>query len=361
MRRKNSVLFVTMMLIAIGVQAQSVRNPLNVEPASIRLYNGVSPKKISGLTFYRAGGQPFDRTNFVYGENGRKIAEQNQRWNERGGVWIDVSKNDYSYGEKVMTVVSDVFALNSRKNPSKTESYYDDKGKKIYSLSYKWKHDAEDWAGNADMKGSWIYDDKGHVVEYLKTIRNKTSETWDVPVMRIHYIYDEAGNRQEELLQTWDKDSESWTNRGKYVYIYNINAGEVVCMSYVASGDDWVCDGKIICMCDGDGDIVRCEYYNRDAGGAMSAYCIYTYSGTEKPEDILASVINTYPNPAVSYFDLTVPEEFVGETALLFDVSGRQKKSVIVNNTRLKVDVSDLSTGIYFIKIASYTNKIYVK
>ncbi|MDR2775156.1 MAG: DUF3836 domain-containing protein [Tannerella sp.] len=362
MRRKISFLFVAMMLVAFGIQAQSVRNPLNMEPASIRLYNGLSsPKEISCLTFYRADGQPFDRTNFVYGEDGRKIAEQNQRWNKQSSVWIDVSKNDYSYEKKVMTVVSDVFVLNFREKPSKTESYYDDKGKRVYSLGYKWKNDAGTWAEDADMKGSWVYDGNGRLAEYVKTGRNKTSGTWDIPVTRIRYIYEEAGNQQEELLQAWNKDNGSWTDMGKYVYTYNKNAGEVVCMSYAASVGGWLYDGKIICVYDGDGDIVRCEYYDRGAGGAMSAYCIYTYLGTGKPKNVSTDVINAYPNPAVSYFDLTVTEELVGKTALLFDTSGRQKKSVVVNNTRLKVDVSDLSSGIYFLKIASYTDKIYVK
>ncbi|MDR1525584.1 MAG: T9SS type A sorting domain-containing protein [Tannerella sp.] len=362
MRRKIGFLSVAVMTVAICAQAQSVRNPLNLEPANIGLGNGVSSKKLSGMTFYRPDGAPLERARFVYGENGRKISEQNQRWNVKDAVWTDVSGCDYSYGEGVTVAVSTVVASNSREDPSKTETYYDGKGRKSYSLSYRWDKNAEKWADKPAVKGTRIYDENGRVTEYAKMYRNKDTESWDIPMTRILYSYDENDKLSEEIIQSW-KNNESWKNVGKYAYSHSENAGEVVCTSYVASGDDWAYDGKIVCLYDEDGDMARCEYYDKRTGESVSAYCVYTYSDTRKTE--VAAVkeddVKVYPNPAVSYFDLTVPEELVGRTAFFFDTSGSRKKSVVINNTRMKVDVSDLSTGIYFMKIDTLSKKIFIK
>lgn len=361
MKRKIGFLSVVIMMVAICAQAQSRRNPLNMEPASIRLSKGVSPKKLSDMTFYRPDGVQLDRTHFVYGENGRKISEQNQRWNVKDGVWTDISEYDYSYGENVMIVVSGAIASNSRENLSKTETYYDSKGQKSYLLGYQWNKNTEDRVEKPAVKGIWSYDERSRMTEYAKMYRNKDTELWNVPVTRILYLYNGKGELSEEIMQAWN-NGESWKNVGKYVYSCNESASEVVCASYVASGDDWAYDGKIVCIYDEDGDMVRCEYHDERAGGSMSAYCVYTYLDTKKAESaVMEDDIKVYPNPAVSYFNLTVPEEFVGRTAFIFDASGNRRKSVVINNARMKIDVSDLSTGVYFMKVDSYSKKIFIK
>jgi hypothetical protein len=179
-------------------------------------------------------------------------------------------------------------------------------------------------------------------------------------VTRILYLYDEQSNLREEVIQSYN--SESWKNVGKYTYFYNEKQDEVTCMSYVVSGDNWIYDGKIVCYCDNDGDMARCEYYDNNVDGSLNAYCVYTYVNMEKAKSNMKDQdINIYPNPAVSYFDLVVPEELVGKTAFFFDVSGKQKKSVLISGTSMKVDVYGLSTGVYFMKVDTYTKKIFIK
>jgi hypothetical protein len=355
MRRKIVFLSAAMMMVAVCGQAQSRYNPLNMEPANIRLSNGVSPKKLSGMTFYRPDGVQFERTYFVYDGNGRKISEQNQRRNVNDGVWMDVSECNYSYGENVSIAVSSVTAPNSREIPSITETYCDSKGKKTYSLSYRRDKNTGNRAEYPAIKGNWNHDGNGRMTEYVKMYRNKDTGMWDTPVTRILYSYDEKGKLSEEVIQSRN-NAGSWTNEGKYAYAYHENAGEVVCTSYVASGDDWMYDGKIVCLYDEDGDMARCEYYGRRS---MSAYCVYTYPETEKAESAVSAYdVHVYPNPATSAFDLTAPEELVGRTAFLFDASGNLKKSVVINSTRMKINVSNLSSGIYFMKIDSLSKKI---
>ncbi|MDR1098285.1 MAG: T9SS type A sorting domain-containing protein [Tannerella sp.] len=359
MKFKISFLFVAMMMVSVCAHAQSARNPLNREPVNIRLNKGVSPKKLSGMTFYRPDGTQFDRTDIAYGENGQKTSERNLRWDAEDGAWVDVSKNDYMYNGNTMLTLSSVFTGNSWSGSSKTEYHYNMTGKADYSFNYGWNKKTDSWSDQPVLKKVWNYNENGQVRESVKWYFNKNTEEWDIPVIRILYSYDEQGNQREEVIQSYGG---SWKDVGKYTYSCNEKQDEVVCLSYVASGDSWIYDGKIVCSYDGDGDMARCEYYDNNANGSMNAYCVYGYAGAEKTEsNVKDEDIDVYPNPAVSYFNLTVPEELVGKTAFFFDVSGRQKKSVLIGNASMKVDVSGLSTGVYFMKVDTYTKKIFIK
>ncbi len=359
MKFKISFLFIVMM-ISVCAHAQSMRNPLNMEPANIRFNKSVSPKKLSGMTFYRSEGMQFDRTNIVYGENGRKIFELNLRWNAEKNTWMDVSKNDYVYNENSMLTFSSVFAENSWRGLSKTEYYYNKAGKADYLFNYGWNRKTDSWSDKPAVKKAWSYDENGRALESVKWHFNKNTGEWDIPTTRTFYSYDEEGNQREEVIQFYS--DESWKDAGKYTYSYNEKQNEVVCMSYVVSGDSWIYDGKIVCFYDDDGDMARCEYYDNNADGSMNAYCVYTYADTEKiKNNVKDEDINVYPNPVVNYFDLVVPEELVGKTAFFFDVSGKQKKTVLISNVSMKIDVSGLSTGIYFMKADTYVKKIFVK
>jgi hypothetical protein len=363
MKFKISFLFVAMMMTMVCTYAQSRRNPLNMEPANIRLNKGVSPKKLSGMTFYRPDGTQFDRTTIIYGENGRKISELNQRWDIQNDAWTDVSKSDFMYKANSLLTLSSVFAGNSWKGLSKTEIHYNGVGKTDSSFNYNWNRKAGGWSEKPAVKGVWIYNNEnGRATESVKWSLNKNTGEWDIPATRVLYSYDGQGNLHGEVMQSWNYNSEMWKDAGRYIYSYNERQDEVICTSYTASGDDWVYDGKIICSYDEDGDMVRCEYYDNNTDGSMNAYCVYVYVDTDKAKSSIKDEdINVYPNPVVSYFDLVVPEGLVGKTAFFFDVSGKQQKSVLISGTSVKVDVSGLSTGVYFMKVDSYTKKIFIK
>jgi hypothetical protein len=152
MKFRIGFLFVAMMMVSVCAYARSARNPLNMEPANIRFNKGVSPKKLSGMTFYRPDGTQFDRTDIIYGENGRKISELNLRWSVENNAWVDVSKNDYMYNENRMLILSNVFDGNSWRDFSKTEYHYNMVGKADYSLIYDWNKKTDSRSNKPTIK-----------------------------------------------------------------------------------------------------------------------------------------------------------------------------------------------------------------
>ena len=63
------------------------------------------------------------------------------------------------------------------------------------------------------------------------------------------------------------------------------------------------------------------------------------------------SVIKAYPNPATN--EITLSEEFGKDQLILFDLLGKNYPIKLMNNfnSSTNIDISSLSSGLYFVKI----------
>jgi len=353
---KICLLVVAVMIGSVYADAQSAHNPLNRKPASLTLQKGISAKKPIDMTYYRADGTPFDKFSLTYDESGRRVEDLARRWN---GAWQDVSKYNYIYEEDKMTVVSSLWRAEKWSVASKTEYYYNSEGKKAYSLYYLWNNANEDWSKPA-IKEEWTYDKNGRMTEYQESHINTETMAWNDCSARIIYSYDNEGNLSEELYKSVNMQNGLWADGGKCIYSAN-GKGEKTVASYNYIANKWLPDGKSVYIYDNEGNIIRSEH-SGSKDEAFSAYCIYTYSDAYFfAEEFTAGDINVYPNPVVSSFELTVPAALVGNTASLFDLSGQPVKSIAVSSETVRVDVSGLSKGVYFLKIADKTKTFVIK
>ncbi|MDR2915272.1 MAG: T9SS type A sorting domain-containing protein [Tannerella sp.] len=361
MNLKISLLSVGLLTMSVCADAQTARNPLNREPASIALQKGISSWKLANEIFYHADGTQFDKRSLMYDENGQKTSDITQRWNEDDKSWQNASKSETIYGENKEVVISSVQNMTGWQKTSKVENVYGPEGRLAYSYSYSWNNNADDWFVDPSMRCEWIYDESGRVTEYLKQHMNKATGEWNDYDTRILYSYDGEGNLKEEIYQSWNSESESWTSGGKYTYSKDSERKKVA-MSYICVSDKWVFDGKTIYSYDEEGKLARCEYYGNNTDESLNAYCIYTYSESVGTPVVLETKdINVYPNPVVLSFELTVPDVFVGKIANLFDVSGKLVKSMLISDEKTQVDVAGLSSGIYILKVSDKTKKLVIK
>ena len=360
MRLKVSLLSVAMMAVVLSVSAQSARNPLNHKPACVTLQKGTSAKKASDITLYLANEAPYDKHSLTYNEKGKVVTDLTRKW--KADSWQNVSKEDYVYENNKMTEVSSIWREAGWEYFSKTENYYNADGKKSYSLRYLWDSDSEDWSIAPVVKSEWFYDEDKRVVEYQEQHVNPKTGTWNDCDVRILYSYDKDGNLCEELYRSMNPGSGLWIDGGKCTYSTN-ESGQYVVMSYSILAGDWFFDGKTVYTYDKEGNIVRSEYYGNKENEPFNAYCVYTYSDDFGfvEEEISIEDINIYPNPVVSYFELTVPEIYVGNTAFIFDLSGQPVKTIVVNADKMQVDVSGFTKGIYFLKINETTKRFVIR
>ena len=362
MKTNICLLSIALTAITLGSQAQGTRNMLNSRPASIRLHAGQSPKYLINSTYYTADSVMFDQYIYQYGENGKMSTELYQSWNGKNSSWRDNSKTTYTYGDNSMSYTYSTWSTDEWRNASKTEYTYNTAGKKTSSLYYKWDAASEQWANQPYIKDSWVYDGNNRITSFTEQYRNTEANDWNAPSVQILYSYDENGKLTEELLQTRNSGTAAWENDGKYEYIYDEDNNTVTCMSYIPLKGNWIYDGKIICIYDKDNDMERCEYYSNDINASMMAYCVYNYSesmGTAKVAD--NAEISVYPNPAVTTFELSVPESLVGKNIQIFDAAGKLTRTHTVSDTKTTLSATDMSAGMYFIRIGNATRKLIVR
>ena len=356
MNVKISLLSFVLMALPVCSEAQTARNPLNLEPARVSLQKRISSWRLADETFYHADGSQFDKRSYVFDEYGRQIADVTLQWNKADNTWQNAMQTEYLYEKDKETTI----AKSNRQSTSKTETISDSEGKPVYSLTCLWNKNTAAWSVHPYQRCEWIYDDNGLVQAFMKQYKNRTSNEWDDYSVRILYAYDRDGVLNEELFQTWNAKTGQWTNRGKYSYSI-LNEHQKAAISYIYASDDWIVDGKTIYFSDEEGKITRCEYFNH-TDETLAAYSLITYSESIEPPTVIESnEINVYPNPVISSFELTAPDEYVGKTMQLFNVSGNPVKSMPIHSQHTQVEVNGLPSGVYLLKIGDVTKRLIIK
>jgi len=373
MNFKISLLSIVIMAMPVCMEAQTARNPLNLEPARVTLQKRVSSWKLTEEIFYHADNTQFDKRSIVYDENGRRAADIIQSWNKNDKTWQITTQTEYHCNNGIPAVAKGsnngrdavanevVITKSNGQYKSKTEITPGSDSKPAYSQTYLWNKDSDDWHLHPSQRSVWEYNDNGQVTTCLKQNKKTNSNEWNNYYARILYMYNESGALIEEIYQTWNPELEQWINAGKYSYSKESEQKETA-VSYFFASDRWIFDGKTVYIYDNDGKIVRSEHFRNNTDESLTVYSLFTYSeGKNCPVIIEPKEVNIYPNPAVSSFELTVPDVFFGKNAILFDVSGKQVKTIPVINGKTQVDVNGLSGGVYLLTIADITKKVIVQ
>ena len=93
----------------------------------------------------------------------------------------------------------------------------------------------------------------------------------------------------------------------------------------------------------------------------MPSEILTFYPGTEKVGESVQQLLNLYPNPTSNI--LTLNGIFEGRTEVkIIDLSGRIVKCYVVNGlTDIRLNVSDLQRGVYFVSVSSEASKAVAK
>jgi hypothetical protein len=96
----------------------------------------------------------------------------------------------------------------------------------------------------------------------------------------------------------------------------------------------------------------------QDIGGRIQRYTLNTLS---VPDNTKTIDVNVYPNPARTNITVTLGKDKHIDEISVYNALGIQVKEIHIHNTsKATVDLSNLSKGVYFLKIKS-ENKIFTK
>ena len=81
--------------------------------------------------------------------------------------------------------------------------------------------------------------------------------------------------------------------------------------------------------------------------------------------NILTNGLKVYPNPASEYIQIDLPKEFIYGTIQIIDLSGRISLDKRISKANSTINISELETGIYLIKLIEnsnvFTNRLIIK
>ncbi len=88
---------------------------------------------------------------------------------------------------------------------------------------------------------------------------------------------------------------------------------------------------------------------------------VYEY---QNPNNIIKQAtnnVNIYPNPAKNILQLELNNEHINKNIIIYNVFGLVVKQLKANNKQTIINISDLQSGIYFLKVDKVIKKIIIK
>jgi hypothetical protein len=105
------------------------------------------------------------------------------------------------------------------------------------------------------------------------------------------------------------------------------------------------------------------KYYSTTISGTHYSYAYLQINlNTASISEIVNNSFSIYPNPASQKINITIPTESdFQENGFLLDASGRTIKTFNLTGTKAEIDITDLLSGVYFVRIGNAVEKISVE
>ncbi len=249
----------------------------------------------------------------VYNVDGLLQSDTVFSWNNTQWEYQTLQEIVYDDSNNVVLDEIKVWGANNWNNYRKVEKMYDMENRLVYSVSYLWN----------SVEGYWM-----NQYKYQKH-------------------YSPAGDTVYEI-SSYGQDS-LWFGSMKFVHYYNINVN----VDEITPGDFfWASSFQLL----------RSQvFYEKNNQWSMEDSTNYYYS------DFLTSIevvsengIRIYPNPAHTFITVEGIHSSGAQVEVL-DVQGRVIKRVFASFTGFQLNVEELESGIYFVRVSEGNNRVVVK
>ena len=262
--------------------------------------------------------------------NDKIISYTYSYWDDIDGKWLESSYNKYNYnvaGNKYLSI----------------DYNYDKTTQKLLQTS----------------KDSFSYDNQNRVIEDIQYNFNDIDSSY-IPYTKSISKY--TKDIDSTIFYSWDTLKVDWIKKARYNYTYDSNG------DLIGFADQWLIKDKWISMF--EYSFKYDENHNREEliVKSSSNYVLKnlgktTYFYTQR--DIISSVqtidpkLKIYPNPTYSVLNL---ENINGyEKATIYDINGKLLVQKVISNDVEKIDLSNLTNGIYFLRLVNKNTDIVTK
>jgi len=257
-----------------------------------------------------------------------------ENWTDN--AWVNNYKYTITYDSNgnQLTQLYENWQSNTWVNSSKYTYTYDTNGNQLTQLYEKWQSNT--WVNN--YKYTNTYDANGNWLTNLK--EDWTNNAW-VNSSKYTYTYDTNGNELTGLNEDWKNND--WKNSFKQTYTYDVNGNTTLGEYFIWNSTTNIWEQT------NDGDI---EIFTN--GNLINGYSAIKVEAQWKQFEVSGitlvqsnTSITISPNPAKDV--LKINGTNAQSSAVIYTIEGKQIQSI--NNTNNEIDISQLTKGIYFIKI----------
>lgn len=335
---------------------------------SVYQYN--SSGLVSEILFQKPGSTTSQWINesksiYSYDANKNKTQEISQLWNTDNSNWVNQSKINNSYDSKnnlIQEVVSGwIPASNSWTEAQKRDLTINNKNKVTEELVQIWNFDNSGWDNY--LKSSFTFDGEQNLIEILSVSWDSDKSQWN-NIFNSILKYNSENKKIEEITQTWDIDNSEWRNDKKVIYTYDgKNLSEMYTYYTTSDGKNWLDYSKETYEYINDEDIIAVNRFSRwneinenfDNQYREEIICLKNSSSVN---NILANSISLYPNPTSGF--ITIKTLFNSNYNLIDCIGKEHQKGFLLEGTNF-INLNQIKSGIYFLKINNQTYKLIIQ
>ena len=301
-------------------------------------------------------------------------------------AWENFNQTTYTFdSNRFLTTIEEVDwydNLNQYQNDFREEFINDSKGLALYKSIYNWNKNISQW--ELSFKFINKYNSNSQLVEQIH-------QTWEkglnqlVNDVKIVYSYDTIQNTQTRISLFWDASNQQWKNGFKYLYKFDNNNSliEKEDFSWDDSTDFWKQRDLIKYTYDHHNNIEETTYYEWNNNSWLEYYRYKRNNKYDAENNLIQnfylewdvtnqSYVNIYkydyfyskhivnsnkdtkensnlkisPNPCQDF--ITINGMTSSSNLSLFDLQSNQ---IQVKKDNDRIDLSNLNSGIYFLRI----------
>jgi hypothetical protein len=156
------------------------------------------------------------RLTKTYNQNGEIETELNEKWSN--GTWVNNQKSSYTYDDtgNLMFFLYKLWGNGAWVNSQQNFYTHDSTGNRLSYVAQSWNNSNGEW--NNVFRGTYSYDSLGNRL-------SRFSESWSNNgwgnYLRETYTYDSIGRLTTDLIEGWA--GLYWTNTSRFTYSYDSN------------------------------------------------------------------------------------------------------------------------------------------
>jgi hypothetical protein len=309
-----------------------------------------------------------------------------QKWNSTDAAWRDSARLLYTYTGAPAILVKTMFQIwynHAWADHVEYDNSYSNNGLvRMASLIYRMY---------------FSYDNSGNLIEREDSSYSLATMSWHRS-QRLLFTYNMTNDISSYIVQQWS--SGNWVNDEKYEYVLNgASIAEIIVYNW--DNNNWEYSGKDVFSYDANQNktIDEWQYWDAATSSFKSASRQrWTYDSFDQPltyysetfepstglwasttDDFLyryyyqafnpASVadvkdkdvsIKLFPQPANNTLTVELAKNLPSYTISVLDIYGKELKHINANAKSNVIDVAELSSGIYFLRINSLAAKQFV-